>query len=414
MIKFESHRWKFKARFRRHAFGWRSQPAIGRIQEAVAEIKKVAKQDPLLAAEGAVTFLERLSPALEQVDSSSGSIGAAVGNAISEMVPLIENAPAEKVTRDAWLERLFEAHQADEIPYIERLADHWGNLCASKEAASVWADRLIGATRAHLQSDKGGPIHFRGTSACLSALFSAKRFDDLIELLHVDAIWPYKQWAVRAMAAKGQKAEALDYAEACRGRWTSDYEVDSICEEILLSSGMMDEAYARYGVRVNRGGTYLATFRAVAKKYPHKPAGEILADLVKTTPGSEGKWFAAAKDAGLYTEALALATRTPCDPKTLTRAARDFAATESAFAVGSGLLALHWLVQGYGYEVTGLDVWGAYHATLAAADRSGSAVAVKERISQMIAGRDASGGFVSQVLGRELGLRELRPPELRK
>ena len=48
----ETHRWEFKARFRRHAFGWRSQPAITRIKQAVAEIKKVAKKDPALAAEG--------------------------------------------------------------------------------------------------------------------------------------------------------------------------------------------------------------------------------------------------------------------------------------------------------------------------------------------------------------------------
>jgi hypothetical protein len=89
---------------------------------------------------------------------------------------------------------------------------------------------------------------------------------------------------------------------------------------------------------VNRGGTYLATFRAVAKKYPHKKASEVLADLVKTTPGDEGKRFAAAKEAGLYDEALALASRTPCDPKTLTRAARDLADRQPAFAAQAGLL----------------------------------------------------------------------------
>ena len=96
--------------------------------------------------------------------------------------------------------------------------------------------------------------------------------------------------------------------------------MDAVCEEILLSSGLVDEAYARYGLRANQGGTYLATFRAVVKKYPHKPASEVLADLVETTPGDEGKWFAAAKDAGLYDDALALASRTPCDPKTPARA----------------------------------------------------------------------------------------------
>jgi len=35
----EPHKWEFKARFRRHAFGWKSQPAITRIKQAVAEIK---------------------------------------------------------------------------------------------------------------------------------------------------------------------------------------------------------------------------------------------------------------------------------------------------------------------------------------------------------------------------------------
>ncbi len=37
----------------------------------------------------------------------------------------------------------------------------------------------------------------------------AERFDDLIDLLRVDTIWPYKKWAVHALVAKGQKAEAL-------------------------------------------------------------------------------------------------------------------------------------------------------------------------------------------------------------
>ena len=78
----DPHRWEFKARFRRNAFGWRSQPAVQRVKQAVTEIKGVARRDPLLGAEGAVTFLERVSPALEQVDSSSGAIGTAVHHAI--------------------------------------------------------------------------------------------------------------------------------------------------------------------------------------------------------------------------------------------------------------------------------------------------------------------------------------------
>lgn len=154
-----------------------------------------------------------------------------------------------------------------------------------------------------------------------------------------------------------------------------DFSLKSVvctCEEILLSSGSINEAYERYGFRANRGGTFLATFRSVARKYPNKSAGQIFADLVRTTPGDEGKWFAAAMEAGLYDEALADAGRSPCDPKTLTRAARDFAVEQPAFAVGAGLAALHWLVQGYGYEITGVDVLAAYSSMMKAAEKSGT------------------------------------------
>ena len=399
----EKHKWEFKARFRRHAFGWRSQPAITRIKQAVAEIKKVAKKDPVLAAEGAVVFLERVSPALEHVDSSSGSIGNAVNNAIAALVPIIANAPVDAKTREAWLERLYEAHQDDQIPYIEWLADHWGDLCASSEAAAAWSDRLIGITRMALSPDPNLRGHFHGTSMCLSALFRAGRYDEIVDLVSGDrVIWNYKEWAVKALMAQGKRADALRYAEGCRNPWASYMAIDRLCEEILLSSGMIEEAYRRYGLRANQAGTYLATFRAVAKKYPHKPASEILSDLVETTPGDEGKWFAAAKDAGLYNDALALASRTPCDPKTLARAARDFGEKEPAFAIGAGLLALHWLVQGYGYEITAADVWDAYRATMAAAERRGLSTDVKERIRKLVAAHE--GGFVAKVLGRELAV----------
>jgi hypothetical protein len=390
----EHHAWAFKARFRRHAFGWRSPPAIARLRQAVGEIKKVAKRDPRLAAEGAVAFFERVSPALERVDSSSGAIGTAVGHAIAELVPLVTRAPADAKTRDAWLERLFEAHAADEVPYIEQLADHWGELCASPAVASAWADRLLDLTRRALDPGEGPRAHFHGTTACVSALYHAERFDELVELLNVRTLWPYKQWAARALAAQGKVDEALRYAEACRSPWATDHEVSAVCEAILLAAGRVDEAYARYGVRACQGGTYLSTFRAIAKTYPHKSASDLLADLVKTTPGDEGKWFAAAKEAGLYDEALALASRTPCDPKTLARAARDYAGKQPAFALGAGLLALAWLVRGYGYEVTGADVWDAYRATLASAERLGNAAGVKERVRALVASENAGDRFV--------------------
>lgn len=416
----KAYKWTFKARFRRHAFGWRSKPAIQRVKQAVSEIKSIARVNPVLGAEGAVTFLERVSPALEHVDSSSGAIGTAVNNAITVLVPVIAKAPAGVKARRAWLERLWEAHAADGIPYIELLADYWGELCGSKDLASTWGDQLLAITRQALSPDKALRGHFHGTSACLSALYRAERYDEIVTLLDVEAIWSYKRWAVKALAALDRKAEAIRYAEACRGPWASDRDIDGLCEEVLFSSGLVDEAYERYGLRASQCGTYLATFRAVTRKYPHKRAADILVDLVKTTPGEEGKWFAAAKDAGLYEEALQLASRTPCDPRTLARAARDAGDEQPTFAIGAGLLALHWLVRGYGYEITGTDVWAAYDATIKAADKLGTVEATRERARKMINASDALGGsFVKNILGghsisrptNDMKRKKAKPPE---
>lgn len=388
MTKPAAHKWAFAPRFRRHAFGWRSQPAMQRVREAVTEIQKIAKKDPALAASGAVLFLEKVSPALEQVDSSSGAVGTAVNHAIETCARIIAEAPVDNETRDRWLERLWGAHRNDEIPYIERLADHWGELCASRDRASAWADRLIGKIEAVWSPNRRPGDCFHGTVACLSALFHAGRHEDLLALLDKAPIslWHYREWGVKALLATGRKAEAIRYAEASRGLNDHPVAIARACEEILLSSGLADEAYARYAIAANVGTTFLATFRAIAKKYPTQVPSKILEDLVASTPGQEGKWFAAAKDAGLYDEAIALAQRTPCDPRTLTRAARDFAVTQPRFAVEAGLAALRWIAAGYGYEVTGVDVLAACSSTLAAARNGGWVDEIEGRIRTLVAG----------------------------
>jgi hypothetical protein len=132
------------------------------------------------------------------VDSSSGAIGTAVNNAIVALVEIIAAAPADQETRQKWLERLFEAHAEDQIPYIEQLADHWGKLCVTADLASRWADELIGMTRLAVSSDKEVFRHFHGTSACLSALYSAGRYDELIDILTPDELLSAKVSTVNA------------------------------------------------------------------------------------------------------------------------------------------------------------------------------------------------------------------------
>ena len=100
------------------------------------------------------SLVERLSPALEHVDSSSGALGSAVNRALETLVPIISAADVPVPARQKWLERLYEAHAADQMPYIESLADYWGELCVIPDLASAWADQMIGITRMALSPDE--------------------------------------------------------------------------------------------------------------------------------------------------------------------------------------------------------------------------------------------------------------------
>jgi hypothetical protein len=215
-------------------------------------------------------------------------------------------------------------------------------------------------------------------------------------------MWAYERWGVEALVALGRRAEAIRCAEASQDQHNSSADAARACEEILLASGLADEAFERYAFAANRGTTYLATFRAIARRYPHKQPAEILAELVRATPGEEGKWFAAAKEAGLKEQAIELVRRSPCDPLTLTRAARDHAESDPGFAVEAGIAALRWLAAGHGYEITSVDVRAAYHHTMKAAERAGLSDDVRARVRSIVASGKIRSGFVSEILARDL------------
>ena len=368
-----AHKWQFAPRFRRHAFGWRSDTPIQRIKEALSEIKQVARKEPLLAAEGAVTLLEKLSPALAQVDSSSGALGSAVNKAIDTLVPLIVKADVEPKLRQRWLNRLWQALQDDEIPYLDLLGDYWGELCVTPELASHWANEFMPVVESIWSLAAPGHGYFKGTSACLASLYAAGRFDELLALIDRAPFkwWHNRRWGVKALAAMGKKAEAIRYAEDSRGLNDPGWQIAEACEAVLLSSGLAEEAYRRYAIAANQGTTNLATFRTITKKYPHVPPEQVLQDLIAGTPGAEGKWFAAAKEAGMFELAAELAHTSPTDPRTLTRAARDFATEQPQFALNAALSALRWIARGHGYEITGADILDAAHALQQACTQAG-------------------------------------------
>jgi len=379
------HKWAFPARFRAGAYSWKaSRLACQRLREAVSEIKKVAKKDPLIGAEGAVRLMEKLWPALEHVDSSSGALGSAVNKTLGDLIPIVIDAPADEKTRNSWLDRLWQAMEDDGVDYLSPVGDRWGELCGFPEVAGSWADELVSTLRS-CWSDPNPGSYFHGATACLSCLLATGRYAELLDLLELPRYpsWHYRRYGVEALLAMGRKAEAVQYAEASRGLNQPDSVIDQACEQILISSGLHDEAYRRYGLSAAVGNSYIARFRSVAKRYPMKDKLQILSDLIAATPGEEGKWFATAKELGFYDLALKLANRSPCDPKTLTRAARDYLDSEPEFALGSAIAALRWMSEGWGYEVSSVDVVEAYDRAMDAAAKLNMIDDVNERIRQL-------------------------------
>jgi hypothetical protein len=380
--------WQFTKRFRRGGFGWRaSRLASERIAEALTEIRAAARLNPLHAADGAVRFLVKLSPALEQVDSSSGALGGAARAAVDELVPVIAQAPADEATREGWLEQLFEAIQNDDPPYLESMDDRWGDLCATQEIASRWADRLTGLVqRVNAERRRGRHSFTRADSLCYSALFSAGRHDELTRLIGGDPrpMWRDLLWVGRVMVARGEIDEAIEFMAKFVDPWTPMAGLACFAEGVLLQVGRRTEAYEKFALEANRATTYIATFRLIAGKYPEVDPDRVLSDLIATTPGQEGKWFATSKTLKRFELAMQLAWKSPCDPKTLIRAARDSIKKSPAFSLEVALAALHWICQGRGYELTSLDVQMAYRLAQEAGDALGQADRVALRIQTML------------------------------
>jgi hypothetical protein len=395
--------WAFRARFRRTAFGWKgTKLAIERIHEALTEIRAVARQDPATAAEGAVLFLERLSPALNQVDSSSGALGNATYAAVQELAPLIGGAPADTAVRKKWLDRLFEAIQEDDPPYIESLGDNWGELCSTPELASSWADQLLPTQRSVLRERKRGTYaYFAGTTLCYSALFKAGRHDELLELLAMDPhpIWQYMVWGARVLAARGQIDEAIAYVRDRAGSTTSLEAIARFAEDALLKAGRRAEAFDQYALLANQANSNLSTFRALARKYPELAPDKLLGHLIASTPAEPGKWFATAKTLKLFDRATQLAWASPCDPKTLTRAARDHLTRQPGFAMQAALAALHWMSMGHGYELTGLDAHEAHRLAIEAARTTQQIEQAQAAIEQVLAPDRPMSAWMRRSLG---------------
>ncbi len=91
--------------------------------------------------------MERLWPALQDIDSSSGALGSAVNRTLHELIPILIAAPADQKTRGQWLERLFQAVQDDGVQYLSPVEERWGEIAQYSELINGYADRLLGLLR---------------------------------------------------------------------------------------------------------------------------------------------------------------------------------------------------------------------------------------------------------------------------
>lgn len=128
--------------------------------------------------------------------------------------------------------------------------------------------------------------------------------------------WHWHCFGAEALARQGAWDAAIAYAEGCRSpQGYNDRQIDRFCEDVLIESGRADDAYSRFGLRTATGPTYLAIYRETAKRYPDRDRRQVLLDLIEMR-GERGKWFAAAKEAGLFDIALLCARDVAAEPAT--------------------------------------------------------------------------------------------------
>lgn len=287
------HTWLFRRHLKPNTFNWKSSTlAAKRLKEALSEIRAMSKEDSRLAAHGVVELAERIWPSLEPIDTSSGMLGTAVHNTLVGCIPIFSKSELSPEVRHSLLERIFEAIQDDGVDYLAPLGDHWGDLCASAEMASQWADLLMPTLRS-CWSEKQPGGHFSGATACLSALLKSERHSELNELLQICPVkmWHYTKYGFDSLVMQGRKAEAIRFAQNMASEINAPMaRIQEACEAILLSSGLYEEAYVKFGLVWTQRNSNLATFRALAKKYPQIDKKRILRDLVAQAPGEEGKW----------------------------------------------------------------------------------------------------------------------------
>lgn len=390
--KTKKHTWEFTRYFRAGVYKWNGTAlASKRIKAAVGEINNVAKKDSVLAAEGAVKFIEKCWRAIEQIDSSSGAIGCAVNNALYDIAGLFGSAELPVKERLKLIERIWESWQEEGYGYYDVLSELWPKLCKDHEVMTCWADEFLPVVQ-HVFSSTEPRGFFKGTRPCLACLFETGRYDEIIEMLkNKERLqFDYRKFEVMIAAARGNIEGALEVLDGyLYNQYTSPYAVARLGEELLIQNGRIEEAYRRYAFKTSYHATGLAMLSAMCKKYPKISPQRVLNDLIDADPGNERRYFAAARKIGMIELAIEIAEKYDVEPKTLTTASKDYAERDPDLALRFGLLALQRYADGFGYEPHYDDVQRCHDSVCAAAARAGKRDMVAEKL-RILADNDKS------------------------
>ncbi len=355
-----------------------------------------APRPPVAAGEGAIVLMARLWPAFQDIDTSSGALGSAVNTALAEIVPILIAAPATPKVRAGWLERLYDAVQEDGVQYLYPVEQRWGEIAVYPELMNAYADLLLPLLRrAWCTGPADHDVHITGHTICLSCLLEAGDYEELLDLLTNarNRFWSDQRFGAEALTRQGHYDAALAFADSCGRASIQSYDhrqIDRFCEGVLLEAGREEEAYRKYGPHVGAGATNVAIYRDTLRRYPRREPRRVLLDLIEAR-GAKGKWFAAAKSAGLLDIALDCAGSTDAEPATLVRAARDFAGKNAEFSTQVALLALSGLLNGAGYDPDPANVHAAYDNLMAGAVRLGAEAWARDQVATLASGPCAPG-----------------------
>ncbi|MEA3280816.1 MAG: hypothetical protein U9Q38_09500, partial [Thermodesulfobacteriota bacterium] len=285
----------------------------------------------------------------------------------NELIPILIKAPADKATREKWLEQLFDAVLDDGVQYLSPVEERWGEICVFPELTNKWTDRILPLLKDGWRNQNVSNYVVM-TDICLSCLLESGRYIELEHLLSLRSadFWSYDKYWAEALKHQGLVDRAISFAES---RLKDDYDridILEFCESVLLNADRKEEAYLRYGIMIRTGTTYLAQYRSILKKYPERDPRKILMDLIESS-GDKAAWFSSARQAGFLNIAEECAFSGIVNPKTLIRAARDAKESDPRFTSRIAYRAIDNMLQGHGYEMTTSDLTQAFDHLMTAA-----------------------------------------------